>query len=258
MTISETVTGQIAEVVIDSPPVNAVSVGDLRDLAQVFRSYRGRPEIRAAVLSGGTGRGFNAGGNIKEILALTGEDGLFGQSHGTLEATLAIYHSAVPVIAAVHGYCIGNGMLLIGVCDIVVAARNTRFIFAEVDNGSVSGAIHGLALLPEKRLRAAMYTCEPVAPEELHAHGAIYQLVDAGALRSTALDLAGRIAAKDPKVIRRAKANINGAVGRDLESKYRQEMSYSYELKMIGAADSSRLDFVEGRRSGYETPGEAR
>lgn len=253
MTITETVTGNVAEVVIDSPPANAVSVQDLRDLARLFGGYRDRPDIRAVVLSGGSGRGFNAGGDIKEILSLSGEDGLFGQSHGTLHATLAIYHCAVPVIAAVHGYCVGNGMLLIGVCDIVIAARDTRFIFAEVDNGSVSGAIQGLALLPEKRLRAAMYTCEPIPPEELVAHGAIYQLVEREDLRDSAMSLAQRISAKDPRVIRRAKANINGAVGRDLESKYRQELSYSYELKMIGVADSSRRDFVGGRRPPYGT-----
>jgi enoyl-CoA hydratase len=121
----------------------------------------------------------------------------------------------------------------------------------------VSGAIHGLALLPEKRLRVAMYTCEPIPAEELVAYGAIHRLVPADELVKVALDLAAVIAGKDPGTIRRAKATINGAVGRDLRAKYRQELSYSYELKMLGRADQVRQQFVDGNRAAYDVTKEA-
>ena len=51
------------------------------------------------------------------------------------------------------GYCYGIGVLVVGVCDIVVAAEETVFVLNEIDNGAASGAIRALGFLPEKRLR---------------------------------------------------------------------------------------------------------
>jgi enoyl-CoA hydratase len=207
------------------------------------------------VLLRSDGPGFCGGGDVKEVERLPDFEGILGQASGSQEASLAVAECAAPVVVAVHGYCIGVGVLIVGTADIVVAARGTRFVLAEVDNGATSGGAQALGLLPEKRLRAAMFTADPIDAEELHAHGSVYRLVDAGELVSTARQVAAHIAAKSPEVVRRLKLSLNSSSGLDgLRARYRQELSYTYELNLLGEAQQGRADFVEGRRASYLHP----
>jgi enoyl-CoA hydratase len=248
----------ILELIIEHPPVNAFTIGDLHHLAGLLQAVAGQPEVRAVVLRA-EGRGFCAGGDVKEVQALPGFEGILGQASGSQAASLAVAECAAPVVAAVHGYCIGVGVLIVGTADVVVAATGTSFVLAEVDNGAPSGVAQALELLPAKRLRAAMLTADPVDAAELHAHGSVYRLVDPEHVVAVAFELAGRIAAKSPAVVRRLKAALNASAGLDtLRTRYRQELSYTYELNLIGEAQKRRGDFIEGRRGSYVSDGEDR
>jgi enoyl-CoA hydratase len=241
----------VLELVIEHPPVNAFTIADLHDLATRLRAVEDRPEVHAVLLRA-EGPGFCGGGDVKEVERLPGFEGILGQASGSQQASLAVAECAAPVIVAVHGYCIGVGVLIVGTADVVVAARGTRFVLAEVDNGATSGAAQALGLLPEKRLRAAMLTADPIDAEELHAHGSIYRLVDAGDVGAVARQVATHIAAKSPAVVRRLKLSLNASSGLDgLRNRYRQELSYTYELNLLGEAQKGRADFVEGRRASY-------
>jgi enoyl-CoA hydratase len=245
----------VAELVVHNPPVNAYNLADIAALVDHLRGYA-YPEqadrVRAVVLRG-EGRGFCGGGDVKQVQQLPGYQGILGQARGSLDLTLAIAECPVPVIGAVHGYCIGLGALVAGVCDILLAAPDTPFVLAEADNGATSGVVQASGLMPEKRLRAAMFTCEPVDSAELHAFGSVLRLVPADELPGAARALAGTIAAKRPNVIRGLKAAMAGSIGRDLRAAYRQELSYTLELNMSGEAREARGDFVAGRRAGYRT-----
>jgi enoyl-CoA hydratase len=236
------------DIVIEQPPVNAFSIGLLRDLTEAVRSV---PEQARVVLLRSQGRGFCGGGDVKEVQSLPGFEGILGHGRYSLEVGVAIEECPVPVIAAVHEYCIGIGVLVAGVCDIIIAAEGTRFVLAEADNGAASGVIQALGLLPDKRMRAAVFTCEPFTAEEMHRYGSVYAVTSADDLVATAHDLADTIAAKRPAVIRALKQSMNRSAGRDLVTKYRAELSYTYELNMTGDARAARATFVEGTREGY-------
>jgi enoyl-CoA hydratase len=255
MTIHEHVQNGVAELVLDNPPVNAFTIEDLQSLADHLDAFHKRPEVKVVVFRS-VGRGFCGGGDVKQVQSLPGFAGILGQTHGSLAGSLAILDCAVPVITAVHNYCIGVGMLLAGTSDIVLASDGATFVFAEADNGATAGFVQGLGLLPEKRLRAAMLTCENIDAAEFVRYGYIYRVLpDEEQLVSEARRLAGVIAAKDPRVIRRMKATMNGTANRDLLRKYRGELSYTYELNLLGVASELRGDFVEGRRGSYtESP----
>lgn len=239
------------DIVIERPPVNAFSIGLLRDLTQVMRSL---PEQARVVLLRSAGRGFCGGGDVKEVQALPGFEGILGHGRYSLELSAAIEECPVPVIAAVHGYCIGIGVLVVGVCDIIVAAEGTTFVLAEADNGAASGVTQALGLLPDKRMRAAMFTCEPVTAEEMHRYGSVYSLASPGDLEAAARVLADTIAAKLPLVVRALKRSMNHSLARDLATKYRAELSYTYELNMTGEASAARGTFIDGSREGYLPP----
>lgn len=240
----------ILEVVIDLPPVNAVDITSLAALAELFDGLRDRPEVNVVVLRG-EGRGFVGGGDVKEVQRLEKFEGILGQAGGSARLTASIHACSVPVVAAVHSYCIGLGVLIVGACDVVVSDRGCRFVLAEVDNGATGGAIQAIGLMPDKRLRLAMFTCEPVLADELAGYGTVVAVDTPADVRDEAIRIAGVVASKQTAVVRAAKRAINGSVGRDIERLYRQELSFTYELNMTGEASTARETFVSGERTGY-------
>ncbi|CUM36056.1 Probable enoyl-CoA hydratase EchA20 [Streptomyces venezuelae] len=99
------------------------------------------------VLAAG-GRGFNAGVDIKEIQRTTGHDALLGANRGCYEAFAAVYDCEVPVVAAVHGFCLGGGIGLVGNADVVVASDDATFGLPELDRGALGAATHLSRLVP--------------------------------------------------------------------------------------------------------------
>src|SRR6476620_10825023 len=96
-------------VTMEHPPVNALTVQGWFDLADALRDA-GRDLQTHAVVLRAEGRGFNAGVDIKEMQSTTGFDALIGANRGCFAAFAAVYECAVPVIAAVNGFCLGGGI----------------------------------------------------------------------------------------------------------------------------------------------------
>jgi enoyl-CoA hydratase len=245
-------TNGVLELAIDRPPVNAFSIGLLHDLAARIESVRDDPAVKTVVLRA-DGRGFCGGGDVKEVEALPGFEGILGQSSGSMRLSLAVLHCAVPVVCGVHAYCVGAGVLVAGSADILVASRDTRFVLAEIDNGATAGAVQALKLMPEKRVRAAMMTADPVLAQELHALGSIYRLVEThDAVAAEALAVAAKVAGKSAEAMRRLKISLNNTTkAHELMTLYRAEMSYTYELNIMGDASAGRTAFIDGTRDSY-------
>ncbi|MDG4834389.1 enoyl-CoA hydratase family protein [Solwaraspora sp. WMMD1047] len=235
----------VAEVVVDNPPVNALPVAGWFALADTVRALGADPRVRAVVLRA-EGRGFNAGVDIKEMQRTDGFTALLGANRGCYAAFAAVYECAVPVIAAVHGFCLGGGIGLVGNADIIVASDDATFGLPEVDRGALGAATHLSRLVPQHRMRAMMYTSATATAAELHGYGSVHQVVPAEALRDTALDLAREIAAKDPTVIRAAKEALNGIDLWDVKKSYRYEQGFTFELNLTGVSDRIRDEFVRG------------
>ena len=140
----------IAEVVMDNPPVNALTVAGWFELATIVRELGEDPNVRVVVLRA-EGRGFNAGVDIKEMQATSGFDALIGANRGCFAAFAAVYECAVPVIAAVNGYCLGGGIGLAGNADIVIASEDATFGLPEVKQGALGAATHLSRLVPQLR-----------------------------------------------------------------------------------------------------------
>ncbi|MEV5707219.1 enoyl-CoA hydratase family protein [Actinoallomurus sp. NPDC052274] len=238
----------VVEVVMDVPPVNALTVQGWFDLADAVRRAGRAPETRVVVLRA-EGRGFNAGVDIKEMQATAGFDALVGANRGCYEAFAAVYECEVPLIAAVHGFCLGGGVGLVGNADVVVAAEDAYFGLPEVERGALGAATHLARLVPQHLMRAMVYTCRNVTAAELHAFGSVLEVVPRERLRDTALEVAAQIAAKDPYVIRRAKESLNGIDPVDVKRGYRFEQGFTFELNLMGAGDRHRDGFVAERSS---------
>jgi enoyl-CoA hydratase len=216
------------------------------ELADAITQAGRDPDVRAVVLAA-EGRGFNAGVDIKEIQAAGDFSALVGVNRGCAAAFAAVYDCPVPVIAAVHGYCLGGGIGLVGNADIVIASDDASFGLPEVKQGALGAATHLARLVPQQRMRQMVYTAERASAQELAGYGSVLKVVPAGQLRAQARALAEQIAAVDPVVIRAAKESLNGIDAVDVRRSYRFEQGFTFELNLNGAADRAREAFVDRR-----------
>jgi enoyl-CoA hydratase len=240
--------GGVAEVIIDFPPVNALPVQGWFDLADAITAAGRDPALRAVVLAA-AGRGFCAGVDIKEMQRTAGHEVLVGANRGCYAAFAAVYDCAIPVIAAVQGFCLGGGVGLAGSADIVLAADDATFGLPEIDRGALGAATHLARLVPQQLMRAMVYTCKPVPASDLFRFGSVLELVPAAQLRDRALALAAEIAEKNPEILRLAKQSLNGIEPVDLKRSYRYEQGFTFELNLTGISDEARQAFVDGRSS---------
>ncbi|MBJ7283017.1 MAG: enoyl-CoA hydratase family protein [Acidimicrobiia bacterium] len=236
----------IAEVVMNNPPVNALNVAGWFELARIIRELGENPEVRVVILRA-EGRGFNAGVDIKEMQATEGFDALIAANKGCFEAFAAVYDCAVPVIAAVNGYCLGGGIGLVGNADVIVASEDATFALPEVDRGALGAATHLARLVPQHRMRSMVYTAKSITAQELLHFGSVLAVVPLADLREAAFEVARDIAAKSPTVMRAAKASLNGIDPIDVKRSYRYEQGFTFELNLSGVADEARDAFVEKR-----------
>jgi len=236
----------VAEIVMDNPPVNALPVAGWFELADLLTSLGRDASVRVVVLRA-EGRGFNAGVDIKEMQATEGFDALIGANRGCFAAFAAVYDCPVPVIAAVHGYCLGGGIGLVGNADVIVAADDATFGLPEVDRGALGAATHLSRLVPQHKMRAMVYTSATATAQELHHFGSVHSVVPPAELRNAAFAVAEQIAAKSPTVIRAAKESLNGIDLWDVKRSYRYEQGFTFELNLSGVADEHRDAFVDKR-----------
>jgi enoyl-CoA hydratase len=238
--------GGVTVVTLDFPPVNALPVRGWFDLADALRTAGENPSTHVVVLRA-EGRGFCAGVDIKEIQRSEDHTAIVGANRGCFAAFAAVYDCAVPVVAAVRGFCLGGGVGLVGNADVVVAADDASFGLPEVDRGALGAATHLSRLVPQHLMRAMYFTADTVEADTLHRHGSVYRVVPGPDLDDAAFAVAEQIAAKDPRVIRAAKEALNGIDQQQVHRSYRYEQGFTYELNLTGAADDARRAFLDGR-----------
>jgi enoyl-CoA hydratase len=242
----------IRVITMGAPPVNALTVRGWFDLADALDKASGDLDTKVVVLRA-DGRGFNAGVDIKEMQSTEGFTALVGANRGCFAAFAAVYECAVPVIAAVHGFCLGGGIGLAGNADIVIASDDATFGLPEVKQGALGAATHLARLVPQHRMRHMVYTAERATAQELASYGSVLKVVARDQLRAAARDVAREIAAVDPVVMRAAKESLNGIDPVDVRRSYRFEQGFTFELNLTGASDKARDAFVERKEHWKKT-----
>jgi enoyl-CoA hydratase len=240
----------VTEVVLNHPPVNALDSRGWFELADTLRRL-GRDESVRVVLLAAEGRGFCAGVDIKELQ----RDGrLITQvNRGCYEAFAAIYDCEVPVIAAVHGFCLGGGIGMAGASDIVLASDDATFGLPEIDRGALGAATHLMRMFGMQKTRRMLYTGEPIPAAEAYRLGGVERVVPRAELRSAARELAAKIASKSPKAMRLAKWSLNGIELLDIKKSYRFEQGFTLELYTSPDSQEARDAFVEKRDADFGT-----
>ena len=124
--------GAVKTVWLDNPPVNALNLAMLETIERAIAE----PDeaTRVLVLRGRGERAFSAGGDISDFAG--GDPSLAA----AIQRTASLIETApVPVLAAIHGYCLGGGLELALACDLRFATEDARLGFPEIRLGLIPG-----------------------------------------------------------------------------------------------------------------------
>jgi enoyl-CoA hydratase len=233
----------IADVILDVPPVNALTSRDFRDLARQVTDLGQDPSVHALILRSGIERGFAAGVDVGE-LTRGGPRAVVDVTRACADAYAAVYQCAVPVVAAVHGFCLATGVGLAGNADVVVAAEDATFGLPEVDAGGLGTATQLGRLVPEKKARWLAYSGSRVGAADVHRWGGVERVVPRDELLEDARRVAATLAAKSPVVLRRARASLHAIDPVDARRSFRREMGLVFELNLTPAPDEARAALI--------------
>jgi enoyl-CoA hydratase/carnithine racemase len=168
----------VAVVTLNRPEVlNALDIPTKERLGAIWRDIAADPGIRAVILRGAGPRAFCAGSDVKEMHR-TGRM----VSTETLMAAIPNVGTTLPqpVIAVLHGQCLGMGLTLALHCDMRIAAPTARLAFPEVPHGMISGvsAMRLPQVIPQARALEFLLLGEPIPLEEALQLGLINAIAD--------------------------------------------------------------------------------
>lgn len=168
----------VAWVTIDRPHVlNALDIPAKERLAGIWQEVADDGSVRVAVLTGAGQKAFCTGSDIKEINRT-------GRMVSTETLLLALPGVGIPlmkpVIAAMHGYCIGMGMSLAIHCDLRLAAGNTVIGYPEVKHGMISAvsAIRLPEIIARARAMEMLLMARNINAQEAERIGLVNAVVD--------------------------------------------------------------------------------
>jgi enoyl-CoA hydratase/carnithine racemase len=197
----------VARVTLDNPSkLNILSADAASQLAADMRALEHDPRIRAVVLAGAGPKAFAGGADLDTLGSLNPATArvFIGRIH---DACAAMRECPVPVIARIHGWCLGAGLELAAACDLRIAADDAKFGMPEVRLGIPS--VVEAALLPRLvgagRARWLVMTGETIGAAEALAWGLVEKVVPAAQLDAAVDAALDAIIAGEPKAIRAQK-----------------------------------------------------
>ncbi len=213
---------------------NAMGPAFWTDLPRAVEAIGSDPELRAMVIAA-RGPHFSVGLDLVAMAGLTGPSNsgqgaplsMAARARSArmeilrLQASVtAVAQCPLPVIAAIHGYCIGGGVDLVAACDIRMASADALFSVREAkvaivaDIGSLQRLPH---IIGRGHLSELAYTGKDITAARAEAIGLVNQVsADADAVLADARSLAGEIAANSPLAVQGTKAVLIASEGRSV------------------------------------------
>jgi enoyl-CoA hydratase / 3-hydroxyacyl-CoA dehydrogenase len=166
----------IQTVWFDNPPVNAVNSIITDTLWDAFENLA--DDVHVVVLRGRGERAFSAGADIGGFV---GGSAAGERPAGIQPVADLIEQAPVPVVAAIHGYCLGGGLELALACDFRLATRDAQLGFPEVNLGLLpggGGTQRAPRLISPGRARWLVMSGERIPAELAESWGLVEFVVD--------------------------------------------------------------------------------
>jgi enoyl-CoA hydratase/carnithine racemase len=230
---------------------NAITVAMYGALADAIAGAWDNGETRLITIRG-EGQDFAAGNDLADFL----DSDPRGEDIPVWRLLRSLAECELPIIAAVHGNCVGIGTTMLLHCDLVIADDSARFSMPFVDLGLVPEAASSL-LFPRLagRRRAARYLllAEPFGAEEAVAIGLVSHRAAAGSLDEKLAEIVAAMLAKPPEALRLTQQLLRHGARDEILDRMKMESDHFAERLSSAEVTEAISAFFEKRKPAWRT-----
>ena len=252
--IVQTSNNGISRIKLNEPSTyNALSLSMLKSLIESFKNFHEDEKTKVIIIEG-SGKGFSAGHNLKEINALKGKPDYKKLFNLCSELMMAIINNKKPVIAKVHGAAFAAGCQLVATCDLALSTNEAIFATPGINIGLFCSTPMVAVSRNENRKKTMkmLLTGEPISAQYAKEIGLINDHFENSKLDEEILKLAEAIASKSTRVVKIGKEAFYKQLEMPLEEAYKYTSEIMSENMMTLDAKEGISAFIEKRTPNWK------
>ena len=237
----------------DPGSYNSLSTDMLKSLINRFKELDKYPKTRVIIIEG-SGKGFSAGHNLKEVKSLKGKPNYKKLFELCSELMMVIINCNKPVIAKVHGAAFAAGCQLVATCDLALSTDDAIFSTPGVNIGLFcSTPMVALSRnVTRKKAMKMLLTGDPVSAKHAKDIGLINDHFSQDSLEDEVLKLAENISSKSRKVVKIGKKAFYKQIEMPLDKAYKYTSQVMSENMMALDAKEGISAFIEKRKPNWK------
>ena len=239
----------ISRIKLNEPSTyNALSLNTLKSLIECFKNFNDDEKTKVIIIEG-SGKGFSAGHNLKEIKSLKGKSDYKKLFNLCSELMMTIVNNSKPVIAKVHGAAFAAGCQLVATCDLALSTNDAIFATPGVNIGLFCSTpmVAVSRNVSRKKTMKMLITGEPITARHAKEIGLINDHFQNSSLEEEVSKLAETIASKSNKVVKIGKEAFYKQLEMPLSEAYKYTSEVMSENMMALDAKEGIAAFLEKR-----------
>ena len=239
----------ISRIKLNEPSTyNALSLNTLKSLIECFKNFNDDEKTKVIIIEG-SGKGFSAGHNLKEIKSLKGKSDYKKLFNLCSELMMTIVNNSKPVIAKVHGAAFAAGCQLVATCDLALSTNDAIFATPGVNIGLFCSTpmVAVSRNVSRKKTMKMLITGEPITAQHAKEIGLINDHFQNSSLEEEVSKLAETIASKSNKVVKIGKEAFYKQLEMSLSEAYKYTSEVMSENMMSLDAKEGISAFLEKR-----------
>ena len=239
----------ISRIKLNEPSTyNALSLNTLKSLIECFKNFNDDEKTKVIIIEG-SGKGFSAGHNLKEIKSLKGKPDYKKLFNLCSELMMTIVNNSKPVIAKVHGAAFAAGCQLVATCDLALSTNDAIFATPGVNIGLFCSTpmVAVSRNVSRKKTMKMLITGEPITAQHAKEIGLINDHFQNSILEEEVSKLAETIASKSNKVVKIGKEAFYKQLEMPLSEAYKYTSEVMSENMMSLDAKEGISAFLEKR-----------
>ena len=239
----------ISRIKLNEPSTyNALSLNTLKSLIECFKNFNDDEKTKVIIIEG-SGKGFSAGHNLKEIKSLKGKSDYKKLFNLCSELMMTIVNNSKPVIAKVHGAAFAAGCQLVATCDLALSTNDAIFATPGVNIGLFCSTpmVAVSRNVSRKKTMKMLITGEPITAQHAKEIGLINDHFQNSSLEEEVSKLAETIASKSNQVVKIGKEAFYKQLEMPLSEAYKYTSEVMSENMMALDAKEGIAAFLEKR-----------
>lgn len=204
--------GKVGKVILNRPKVrNALNNELVTNFGDAIRRADADPETNVIVLCAAGEKAFTAGFDLKESIGTPIVDVPARRENSLMELNnwRTLWEAKKPVVASVQGYCIGGGVWMAMMSDLVIAADNAQFGEPELKYSYANDVLPEPWKMTMNRVKQFLFLGDFWSAQDMKEAGVVNFVVPADELETKTMELAGRLADMPAEAMRILKYEIN-------------------------------------------------